>query len=338
MNQSGSIIIGASSALGWAIAKSLNEQGEAVRLFVRNRQKASGIFADFQNVEFIEGDAFSQKDLDNAVKGSSNIFYCINVPYPRWKSDLKKMLSITLNAALRHNAKIIFPGNVYVYGHAKSNPVNEDHPFAAHTRKGKIRIEMEKMLSDASLASGLKYSIIRMPDFYGPYVINGLYEKIFINSLKGEKIQWYGSLDIPTEFIYIEDAGKAMVQAGVSEKSLGKVFNVPGCHVTTTRAFLNEIACQGKKGSRINALNSEFIVALGGLFNPIAREFREMMYLKKETFLLDGSRYRSAFGSIPSTPYREGIKKTLEWAKEYFNITQSVLSLKDEHKDPNPRH
>jgi nucleoside-diphosphate-sugar epimerase len=318
MNGKGNVIIGASSALSRSIAKVLAEQNEPVRALIRNKQKAQKLYSDLPNVELIEGDAYNRSDVENALKDASMLYYCVNVPYPQWKKEVRELLSVSIGAALKHKAKLVFPGNVYVYGHAKSNPVKENHPFTAHTRKGKIRIEMEQMLSDAAVKSGLKYTIVRMPDFYGPYVINGFSEKIFVNALRGEKLQWVGDLDIPIEFIFIEDAGKAMVLAGSSDKSNGRMFNVPGANITTARAFLHEVMCQSKKGSKIATISFKFIIAFAGLFNSMIREFREMMYLKQETFLLDGALFKATFGTIPATPYREGIKKTLEWAKEFL--------------------
>ncbi len=50
-----------------------------------------------------------------------------------------------------------------------------------------------------------------------------------------------------------------------------------------------------------------------GLVDKEAREFAEMRYLKDERLLLDGAKYRGRFGHIPSTPYDEGIARTLEW-------------------------
>jgi nucleoside-diphosphate-sugar epimerase len=55
------------------------------------------------------------------------------------------------------------------------------------------------------------------------------------------------------------------------------------------------------------------MVALFGIFNAEAREFREMMYLKRERFILDGSKFRQKFGTLPSTSYSEGVSGTLNW-------------------------
>jgi nucleoside-diphosphate-sugar epimerase len=140
---------------------------------------------------------------------------------------------------------------------------------------------------------------------------------MFIHALEGKTIRWYGSLDIPIEFIFIEDAGKAMVLVGLSDKSEGKSYNVPGHSITTPREFLNEISRQGWKNSKVKNTRSNLAVGVAGIFSPLAREFKEMMYLKKERFILEGTLFKFTFGSFPSTPYSLGIKKTLRWLRNF---------------------
>lgn len=177
---------------------------------------------------------------------------------------------------------------------------------------------MEQMLIRANKERGLIYSIIRMPDFYGPYVINGFSEKFFQNALRGKKLQWFGGLNVPIELIFIEDGGEAMAIAGLSAKADGMQFNMPGCAETTAKKFLKEISRQSGKHSAISSINSEFIVAMAGLFNPVAKEFKEMMYLKSERLIMTGELFRTTFDILPATPYEEGIRKTLEWTKNFF--------------------
>lgn len=311
------LIVGATSGLGKAVAMELLERGEQVICFVRNKAKADIYYSDLPGVEIVTGDAFKLDDITAALRDCTTLFYCINVPYNQWEKYARKLLAVSLEAANTMKVRFIFPGNVYVYGHAQTLTVKESHPHDAHTKKGKIRIEMERMLSISAEEKGLRYTIIRMPDFYGPFVINGFSEKIFKNALEGKIIRWYGSLDIPIEFIYIEDAGKAMVMIGLSDKSEGKSYNVPGHSITSPREFLNEVARQGWKNSKVKATRSSIVVGLAGIFSPLAREFKEMMYLKKERFILEGTLFKFTFGAFPSTPYSLGIKKTLRWMRNF---------------------
>ncbi len=318
------LIIGFTGGIGRATAKALLEKGESVVALVRNLQKAEKYAQGLPAIELIQGDAANLSDIEKALENCSTLFYCANVPYPNWQSEARELLAVSITAAVNKKAKLVFPGNVYVFGKAQQSLVNEGHPHAASTKKGKIRIEMEQMILRANKEHGLCYSIVRMPDFYGSFVINGFSEKIFQNALHGKKIQWFGGLNVPTELIYIEDGGEAMAIAGLSSKGDGMQFNVsgysdlPGEAGTTAKKFLKEISRQAGKHSKISSINIEFLVAIAGLFNPIAKEFKEMMYLKSQRLIMTGELFRTTFDTLPATPYEEGIRKTLEWTKNFF--------------------
>lgn len=312
------LIIGFTGGIGRATAKALLEKGESVVALVRNLQKAEKYTEGLSTIELIQGDAANLSDVEKALENCSTIYYCANVPYPNWQAEARELLSVSVTAAINQKAKFVFPGNVYVYGKAQQTVVNEGHPHAASTKKGKIRIEMEQMLVRANKEQGLRYTIVRMPDFYGPFVINGFSEKIFQNALRGKKLQWFGGLNVPIELIYIEDGGEAMAIAGLSDKADGMQFNVSGSAETTAKKLLKEISNQSGKHSKISSLNIEFLVAMAGLFNPVAKEFKEMMYLKSERLIMTGALFRTTFNTLPSTPYEEGIRKTLEWTKNFF--------------------
>ena len=248
------------------------------------------------------------------------VHYCINIPYNDWEKQALYLLKTCVDAAIENKVKLIFPGNVYVYGHAKYNPVDEKHPHVAHTRKGLIRMEMEEMLVLACKEHGLEYTIIRMPDFYGPYVINKFSEQLYINAIKGKALQWIGDLDASIELIYIEDGGEAMVMAALSASSNGEVFNIPGVEITTSRKYLSEIINQAGTKSKISTINSDFIFKLIGIFIPVVKELIEMLYLKREKLILKGNKFEEMIGPMPSTDYKTGISKTLDWARDFYKL------------------
>jgi nucleoside-diphosphate-sugar epimerase len=314
------LIVGFTGGIGRATAQSLLNRGEKVIALVRDLNKAERYAAELQGIELRQGDASRLQDVLSASENCSRLFYCANVPYPMWHTHTRELLKISIEAAVKNKLKFIFPGNVYVYGHPQQSLINEGHPHAANTKKGQIRIDMENMLFNTSRESDFTYAIVRFPDFYGPFVINGYYDQIFLNALKGKKINWIGSLKVPQEFIFIEDAGESMVIAGLSGKSNNMMFNVPGFSETTAREFLNEIVKQSGKKSKVSSINIPFLISIAGVFDKLIYEFSEMFYLKRERLILNGALFRSTFGTLPATPYAEGIKKTLLWTREFFKI------------------
>jgi len=314
------LILGFTGGIGRAVAAALNKRNIQMKVLVRDAEKAAKYTTGLNNIDIIQGDGSVQEDIEKAFEGVSHVHYCINMPYQKWEEQALKMFKICVDACLSHNVKLIFPGNVYVYGHAKYNPVDEKHPHAAHTDKGQIRMEMEEMLTIARKDNGLDYTIVRMPDFYGPFVINGFSEQLFVNAIKGKTMRWIGKLDVDLELIFIEDGGEAMVMAALSEKSSGEVFNIPGCGITTSAKYLQEIADQAQSKSKYSTLNSDFIFKAIGLFMPVMKELVEMLYLKREKLILNGQKFIDTIGPLPATDYSTGIKKTLDWTKNYYKL------------------
>lgn len=314
------LIVGFTGGIGRAVAKSLLSRGEKVVALVRDMNKANKYSNGLEGIEIKQGDAANLENLISASEECARLFYCANVPYPMWHTHTRELLKVSVETAVKNKLKFIFPGNVYVYGHPQQSLINEGHPHAAHTKKGQIRIDMENMLFNTARNSDFIYTIVRFPDFYGPYVINGYYDKIFVNALKGKKINWIGSLKVPQEFIFIEDAGEAMVIAGLSDKSNNMMFNIPGFSETNAGEFLKEIVKQSGEKSKISSINIPFLISIAGVFDKMIYEFSEMFYLKREKLILNGALFKSTFGTLPGTPYKEGIKKTLEWTKEFLKV------------------
>ncbi len=70
---------------------------------------------------------------------------------------------------------------------------------------------------------------------------------------------------------------------------------------------------------KVTAYNHQFVKALG-LFWPLAREGAEMVYQFERPFIIDSSKYKHTFGKGAVTPYREGIRQTIDW---YRSISES---------------
>jgi nucleoside-diphosphate-sugar epimerase len=306
------LVLGATGGIGHWTAAKLVERGEPVRVLVRDPERFRRSWPGAKGVDLVVGDALATEDVLRAAKDATAIFHCVNIPYSEWAAKAFPMLANTISAALSAGARVILPGNVYVFGHARAKLVREDHLMEPHTRKGRLRLQMERRLEEFHRSQGLAFTIVRMPDFYGPFVVNRLYSDIFRNALGGRSMPWYGDLDVPFEFLFVPDGGDVMVRAGLDPHSNGETYHAPGAGVITPREFLQLVARAAGSKSHPRAVPG-WMVALVGMVNPEARELREMMYLKRERLILDGSKFREKFGVVPTTPYSTGVPVTLDW-------------------------
>jgi nucleoside-diphosphate-sugar epimerase len=302
------LVIGSTGSIGRAVVEELVSKGQSVRAMVRDAKKAQWV-AQGGRVEIFEGSAEKSESLHAAFKDVEVVFNCLNLPYPEWNS-LPAIHGQILDAAKRASAKMVFPGNVYIYGHAQSATVSEDHPRNPCSRKGRLRVQLEDMFMEASRKNDVPTVIVRFPDFCGPNA-SGIGDGIFTAALAGKTARWFGSLDALHEFILISDAAKAMVMAADRDDAYCQDFNVPGPEPIMARDWINMVFDEAGHQPRMKG-TSRLTMRLVGMFNKMAHEFAEMQYLTEEPLILDGTKFTKFFGTkYPSTNYHEGIRQTL---------------------------
>jgi nucleoside-diphosphate-sugar epimerase len=231
------VVFGAAGALGAAIVQNLAQQNKPVRAVVRDVGRSRKVLPSL--VEIVAADASKSDSIKPAFQDVSVIYHCVNVPYDKWTEIMPLVTDNILEGAIEVQANVIFPGNVYVYGRFQRIPATEDHPLAATTKKGKLRIALERKLMDEHRNGKVKVVIPRFPDYYGPNVTNNLMKPIFTATVSGEKASWIGNLDIQHDFVYIEDAASACTMLGETASSYGEVWHVPGAGPITGREFID---------------------------------------------------------------------------------------------------
>jgi len=308
------LVLGATGSLGSAVVNELTSSGKLVRALVRNPSKAKKVLLKSEKVEFVKGSVDEIQTLERAFAGVDLFFNCINVPYQQWHL-LPAIHKKILDAATSARSRMVFPGNVYIYGHAQTKTVSEDHPRNPISKKGRIRVELENMFMKLSKDGAVPTVIVRFPDYYGPNAAS-IVDGIFKSAISNEKARWYGKLDELHEFIFIGDAAKAMIIVSQRPDAFSQDFNIPGPEPISAREFISLVFKQAGFEPKMTGTSRTFI-RLAGLFNSLAREFAEMQYLTEEPLILDGSKFRKIFGvAYPTRSYEDGIRETLDWVRK----------------------
>ena len=92
---------------------------------------------------------------------------------------------------------------------------------------------------------------------------------------------------------------------------MGGVWHLPGPATGTTRALLGLVASEVGHPVGVRSLPKLALRGLG-LFNPMLRELAETYYQFGEPFVMDTSKYETAFGSA-GTPLATAIAATVAW-------------------------
>ncbi|PXW86966.1 nucleoside-diphosphate-sugar epimerase [Pseudogracilibacillus auburnensis] len=305
------IVLGATGGMGYSLVNELVERGMEVTAFARNKDKLHHFFGNNSHITIYQGDVFSTNELMNAVKGNEIIFHAINLPYASWEAKLPIMTQQIIQAAQKNSTKLAIVDNIYSYGKSPGEKVKETTEKRPHTKKGKIRLEMQKLYE----SSQVPYIIAHFPDFYGPYVESSLLNFTLTKMMENKKAQYVGDPRLSREHIYTPDGAKALVELALNETAYNQIWNIPAYDVITGEEIihiLQSITNNHKKVSTVTKNMVRFI----GLFDRQMREFVEMMYLNEQPVVLDGEKYEKNIGILPKTPYDEGIKRTIDIMKD----------------------
>ena len=301
------VVFGAGQ-VGSALTAHLAGQGIAVRAVSRNRPSALPGGSDWR-----AADASDPEVAAGAARGASVIYQCLNAPYTQWPERFPPLQRGVLAAAEHTGALLVVLENLYGYGPTGGKPMTEDLPLAATTVKGRTRAAMTAELLAAADAGRVRIAIGRASDFFGAGVTQGstLGERVFGNALAGRRADFIGNPGLPHTYSYVPDIAAGLATLGTDARAAGQVWHLPGPPTVTTRALLDLVAAQVGHPVGIRSVPKLALRPLG-LVNPVLRELAETYYQFDQPFILDTSKYETAFGTA-GTPLPAAVAATVAW-------------------------
>jgi len=307
------MVIGATGGTGAAITEELVRRGIETIAFGRSRTKLEQFARRLGNPAHLTlavGDAMCSDDIVSQAAGADVWFHCANVPYHEMASKLIPLGMSVMQAAERMAAKVVVIDGIYPYGRRQSNPVTEEHPKQPHTRKGKVRLDYERMLFDKQWTKA-KILIARLPDYYGPTANEASYLGSTLEAIAAGKLAFFiGNMNIPREFIYLPDAAIMIVEIAGRDSAYEQNWNIPGSGLIAGRDIVK--IAQAASGSTKPVIPLKKLgLSILGLGVPVMKEVVEMLYLTEEPLTLSHDKHERLIGPIVATPFQEGITSTI---------------------------
>lgn len=302
-------ILGSGGAIGRHLARVLPKYTSKVRLVSRNPEKIN------ENDTLFPADLLDPEAVMQAVAGSKIVYLTAGLPYDVkvWERDWPKIMDNVITACEAHKARLVFFDNIYMYTPDLPVPVTEDTPVNPASRKGKVRAAIANKLLKAHADERIKGVIARSADFYGPGAapVSMFDQTVIQNLAKGKKASWLGSLDKKHSFTYTPDAAVGTALIGNTPSAYGQVWHLPTArNPPTGREWVEMVANKMGVPAKARAV-PKWMVSLLGIFIPIMREFREMMYQYDRDYVFDSSRFEKEFIMKP-TSYDVGLSHVLK--------------------------
>lgn len=297
------LVLGATGGVGGEVARRLLAGGWSVRALARKPGNA------IDGVEWIQGDAMIAADVVNAARGTSLIVHAVNPPgYRNWGQLVLPMIDNTIAAARASGARVLLPGTIYNYGSGTTSQLSESTPQQPSTRKGAIRVEMERRLQ----ASGVRALIVRAGDFFGPRLGNNWFSQGLIKP--GASVVTYpGARGVGHAWAYLPDLADTMVRLLEQEDKLAtfESFHFRGHWDHDGTQMVNAIMrASDQPAMKVKQLPWP-LLWLAAPFVTTVREMLEMRYLWREPFALDNAKLVRLLGSETHTPLPAAVRQAL---------------------------
>ena len=304
------LVLGATGGIGGEMARALAARGWTVRGLRRKPAESPRS----EGIDWIVGDAMNASNVLAAAEGAALIVHAVNPPgYRDWDRLVLPMLDNSIAAACANRARVLLPGTVYNYGPDVFPLIPETAAQNPLTRKGAIRVEMERRLHRA-VGQGAKLLILRCGDFFGPRPGGSWFSQGLLTPGKPPtRITQPGRPGIGHQWAYLPDVAETAMRLLDREADLGDdaMFHMDGHWDADGDEMVAAIPrALGEPDLPVRRI-PWWLLRLGGLAVPLLREISEMRYLWQQPVRLDNRRLQAFLGEEPHTALDLAVRRTL---------------------------
>lgn len=216
----------------------------------------------WENITYIRGDLGSEADLYRVMmtRGITDVFHlgallagpCEENPIAGFKVNFQSTKTL-LDASVAIQVKrFIFLSSISVFGRDAVEPVTDSEVKNPETIYGQTKLAGEHLLLWYARKKGLDTRALRFTWVFGPGRANGItaqYSSLLLDAIaRGEQLV-IPNPDEVGDWLYVDDAVKAIITLWEAEKPLQRIYNIAG-GVHSIREVVN-IARKFRPDSRV---------------------------------------------------------------------------------------
>ena len=307
------LVIGGLGFIGVNLTRKLAALGARVAVLTPNRSKHAADAAAFerQGIEILEGDLRDQPLVEKSVDGRTLIFNLsgqsgavrsMEDPWTDLDVNLRGNLVLLESLRVRNRgAKVIFAGSRLQYGHVDDLPVGEDAAQTALCIHAIHKQTVEKYFDLYARLFGIRYSVARITNPYGPgqpssRTAYGVINRLIHQAITDRALTIYGDGGQQRDYVHVDDVVDALVRMATSDAADGRAYNVAS-------------------GSGISMIDlAKQIIAIAGAGRIEHVEWPALArQIETGDFVADISRIREELGWQPRIPLGAGLEKTISF-------------------------
>lgn len=304
------LVTGGAGFIGSHLVELLLKEGHKVRVLDDlSSGKLENLDPFLSQVEFRKGDIRDKEFTEESFSGMDGVFHLAAIssversllePELVHEVNVRGTLNVLLASGKQKVKRVVFISSASVYGNPQSLPVKEEHCLFPISPYGASKVSGEAYASSFHHSGLLETVSLRLFNIFGPHQdpsspYSGVISKFLEALISKKRPMLYGDGEQTRDFLFVEDACRAMLLAMEREEAKGEVFNIASGKETSIFAL----------GKIIFSLNGEG-------FRPEQRPERKGD-IKRSWASIEKA--QKILGWVPQISLKEGLEKTLKWLK-----------------------
>ena len=292
--------------IGRLVAEQLTDLG--IEVTAVNRSGRGSI----RGAHIVSGEATDPAFTKAISRGADAVYFCLNATnYGQWAQEFPPLQRGVLAGAESSGARLVVLDNLYAYGPTGGADLVETLQSRPTSTKSATRAAMTTELLEAHDAGRVQVAIGRASDYFGPGAAHSaLGETVFGTALTGKTAQVMGDPDQLHSYSYTPDVAAALITLATAPNATGSIWHLPVGETRTTRQIID--AVYGLAGGRPKSFAAgATTLRLLGVVKPAMREYLHTLYQFTDRWVVDDSKFRSAFGDH-ATPLDDALAATLQ--------------------------
>jgi nucleoside-diphosphate-sugar epimerase len=305
-------ILGANGQIAEELARELHRHyTTGIRLVSRNPKKVN------DSDQLFAANLLDSNATDKAIEGTAIAYFTAGLPMNAqlWEEQFAVMMQNVINACKKHNSKLVFFDNTYMYA-KNSAPQTEESPFAPVGRKSVVRATMATILLNEIKNKTMEAVICRAPEFYGPGKTQSITNSLIFDNIKQNK-----KLKVPLAdgtlrtLIWTPDASRATALIGNTPDAYNQTWHLPCDDNRLAYKQLVSLASKIYQKEFSYSVMKMWLFKLGGLFNKQAKEIQELLPRYTCDNIFVSQKFKTRFPDFKLTTLPEGVTQIMNEQK-----------------------
>ena len=304
------LVTGGAGFIGSRLVKRLVNEGANVSVLVQYKEKVNNVRLSpvWDDLEVIEADIRNSDSLNVVKELAPNIIFHLAAFNHVGRSFTNVQECFDVNAKGTANLidaydgyeRFVYTSTSEVYGLQEEVPFvetmtpNPSSPYSVTKYAGELYAKMKQRINDYPIA------VIRPFNVFGPYQTpSAVIPDLIIKALKGERISTTKG-EQTREFNYVENTIGGFLLVGEKKEAIGETINIGSGEDISIADLVKKIAEFSESKSELGIGDIEY--------RP-----NEIW-----TMYADSQKARKLLGWEPKVSFDEGLKKTIDWFRDYY--------------------